>query len=1036
LTYIVAKTQATSIFLMQFNEDSRVKIPTILHLCRLGYEYLPLRNATWDKETNVFTDIFKESIFKINRGEIPLDEITRYYDDLSLLLENEDLGKAFYEKLVAESGLKLIDFEDFNNNSFHVVTELPYEKDDDTFRPDIILLINGMPLAFVEVKIPNNKEGIIAERSRMVRRFQNKKFRKLLNLTQLMVFSNNMEYDDGDIEPIQGAYYATTAYGKPGFNYFREDDTSYSTQVLPNLSDKVENAVLLDNNLISIKHSAEFATNKQQNKPTNRICTSIFSKERLSFMLKYALAYVKTDTGLQKHIMRYPQFFASKAITQKFDEGIRKGIIWHTQGSGKTALAFYNVKYLTDYFQTKNIIPKFYFIVDRLDLLTQAADEFESRGLKVHKINSKQEFAKEIKSPMAFHNDSGIREITVVNIHKFKDDPAVVQNADYQLNMQRIYFLDEVHRSYNPKGSFLANLQTSDQNAIKIGLTGTPLIASDYNSKQLFGNYIHKYYYNASIRDGYTLRLIREEIKTEYQIKLKEALDKINILKGEGQREKAYAHRNFVKPMLQYIIEDMEQAKIRFDDNSIGAMVVCDSSKQARALYQLFESNYANVERDLPMAADDAGHYKNAHANERRMKTAAVILHDEGSKTDLKQNIKDFKAGKIDILFVFNMLLTGFDAPRLKKLYVCRVVKSHNLLQTLTRVNRTYKNYKFGYVVDFADIQQEFDKTNKAYFDELQEELGDDLQEYSDLFLKPEEIEAEVEIIKDALFHFDTLNKEIFSEQISEIKDRKTMQELVKALNSAKTLYNLIRLTGNFDLLERLDFKRLTVLSRLAEARLALINQKDMLERGDEAGQLLNAALEDIMFAFTKVKEEELVLADELKNILRRTREMLGGSIDKGSPTFISLREELERLFKKKNLNEVTKEEMEANIKALNQIYEAAREDDRKNQLLRAKYANDAKYARIHKRLMEKGEPTDNERKLFEALNDLKQAADDYLLNNTNTLTNEAYIERMITQQIITQFKKKHNINLNADNTRFINKLVVREYLNEFNGAA
>ena len=119
------------------------------------------------------------------------------------------------------------------------------------------------------------------------------------------------------------------------------------------------------------------------------------------------------------------------------------------------------------YFQKQNTVPKFYFIVDRLDLLIQASREFTSRGLIVHKINSREEFANEIKSTNVIHNDSGDPEITVVNIQKFKDDPDVVKNTDYNLNIQRIYFMDEVHRSYNPKGSFLANLNESDKNAIQ-----------------------------------------------------------------------------------------------------------------------------------------------------------------------------------------------------------------------------------------------------------------------------------------------------------------------------------------------------------------------------------------------------------------------------------------------------------------------------------------------------------------------------------------------------------------------------------------
>ena len=137
---------------MAFNEDSRVKLPAILHLMRLGYSYLSLkdREVAWDEATNIFEDIFKAAVTSINPSE-PDANIEQCYKDLALSLENKDLGRAFYEKLVSRSGIKLIDFENFNNNSFHVVTELPCIKDDEEFRPDITLLINGMPLAFIAV---------------------------------------------------------------------------------------------------------------------------------------------------------------------------------------------------------------------------------------------------------------------------------------------------------------------------------------------------------------------------------------------------------------------------------------------------------------------------------------------------------------------------------------------------------------------------------------------------------------------------------------------------------------------------------------------------------------------------------------------------------------------------------------------------------------------------------------------------------------------------------------------------------------------
>lgn len=1022
---------------MKYNEDTRVKIPSILHLTRLGYKYLSLKNSKWDINTNIFTDIFKSSIEKINETTNDLDS-NKVYEEVSLLLDYEDLGKAFYQRIIEKSGTKLIDFENFENNSFHVVTELTYKNSDEEFRPDIILLINGIPLVFIEVKKPNNKDGVIAERERINVRFSNDRFRKFINITQLMVFSNNMEYDEESIEPIEGAFYATPSQ-KPIFNYFREEEKLNLAQLLNDLDDKTENEILKDNNLEVIKNNAEFITNKSPNTPTNRLSTSLFSKDRLKFLLQFGIAYVKSNNGVQKHIMRYPQIFATKAIENKLDEGIRKGIIWHTQGSGKTALAFYNVRYLTNYFQSKKIIPKFYFIVDRLDLLTQAKKEFTARGLKVHTIASREDFAKDIKQTTAIHNDRGEYEITVVNIQKFEDDPNVISIQDYDINIQRVYFLDEVHRSYNPKGSFLANLETSDKNAIKIGLTGTPLLGEDTSSKLLFGDYIHKYYYNSSIADGYTLRLIREEIETNYKLQLQKAIEDIEILQGNLKTEEVYSHKKFVAPMLDYIVNDFKNSKVRFDDDSIGAMVICDSSAQAKKMYEIFQSKYAKLEASnnenfsAQLVAQPQTTYGTNDTELKRDLTAKIILHDIGTKEERKNWVEEFKDGKVDFLFVYNMLLTGFDAPRLKKLYLGRIIRQHGLLQALTRVNRTYKKFKYGFVVDFADISKEFDATNKAYFEELQNELGNEIESYSSLFKSKEEIEEEIENIKDILFEYNTLDAEIFSRQINKIQDIKTIQEIKKALENAKSLYNLIRLFGHFELLEKLDFQKLNLLYREASNHLNILNQKLALEKGDENTNIINLALEDIIFKFTKISEEELVLADKLKNTLRKTREAFQNNFDKKDPLYITLKEELERLFKNKNFSEITQDEMIENIAELKKIDEKIKELNRQNDLLKDKYKGDTKYARIHKRIKQKN-ITDKQSKILSALEMVKTQLDEKVLNNSAILKNENFFI-VETQPIVdVEFEDNNKIKLNDETFKYINNLIATEYLNEYNG--
>lgn len=136
---------------MKLNEDSRVKIPSIFHLTRLGYGYLSLKDLVWDETSNIVPSIFLDSISLINP-----DSTDKKREDVlvefGLLLNNEDLGKAFYERITDQSGLKIIDFENFDKNAFNVVTEYTCKNEDEEFRPDITLLINGLPLVFIEVK--------------------------------------------------------------------------------------------------------------------------------------------------------------------------------------------------------------------------------------------------------------------------------------------------------------------------------------------------------------------------------------------------------------------------------------------------------------------------------------------------------------------------------------------------------------------------------------------------------------------------------------------------------------------------------------------------------------------------------------------------------------------------------------------------------------------------------------------------------------------------------------------------------------------
>lgn len=990
--------------MVEFSENTRVKIPALVHATRLGYKYLSLKDYKndIDENTNIFKSIFKSAINKINDKEFDDVSIDKLINELSIALSNEDLGKTFYKYLInGYKGIKLIDFNNEENNFYNVITELTYKNGEDEFRPDIIMLINGMPLGFIEVKKPNNRDGILAERERINRRFKNKKFLKFINLTQLLVFSNNQEYNEDSVVPIEGAFYGTPNYGDVFFNCFREEDTGLFSKI-DNFNYDEENLILKDNNYVSIKGTSEYSTNLGSTTPTNRIITSLFHKTRILNFIKYGIAYVEKKnkdgiTTIQKHIMRYQQFFATLAIENKLNSNIKKGVIWHTQGSGKTALAYYNVKYLTDYFHKQGKVAKFYFVVDRLSLLKQACDEFDARGLVVSTVNSKEEFKNSIGTTSVV-SATGDYTINVVNIQKFSDE-SVVKETDYNVDVQRIYFLDEAHRSYNPKGSFLANLLSSDRNGIYIGLTGTPLIGSEYNTKDIFGDYIHKYYYNKSIADGYTLKLIREGIETSYKTELNKTLDEIKKNLGADSEDEIFSHPKYTKSITKYIVDDFKKSKLMYGDDSIGSMIVCDSSKQAR-----------NIFNDL---------------NDYDL-SKALILHDEDDKSIREVEVKDFKRGKIDILVVYNMLLTGFDAPRLKKLYLGRIIKSHNLLQTLTRVNRPYKEFKYGYVVDFADITAEFDRTNKLYFQELHQELGDEFNNYNNIFLSKEEIEEKINLIENKMFEYDSSNLEIFSQQINEL-EKKDLIDLKKIMSTYKDLYNVIKSFNYTDLLEKVKIDRISKMIREVDRRIDIVNLTN--KENSDNSNLLNVALADIEFNFKKISEEELVIADKYQKELDSVRKEFLSNIDKDDYKFIKLYNEFKSLFTNINMEDLTTKDIENNTNQLSNLKKEIHLLNESNNRLLIKYLGDEKYVKIHKRILEKL-PTMDKLILHEMLLNLKEEIDNMLLRKYDVMDNEVFFKRSIMPDVVEEFEG-HNLTIEIDEITFFTDLIVDMYLLE-----
>lgn len=1047
----------------KFNEATRVQMPALVHLTRLGYNYYGKISEesvgkVYDGDTNILLEVFKSQFEKLNPDHA--GEYEQVLHDIKQELDYDDLGRSFYKRLTSVSPIKLIDFDTPSNNVFHCTGEFTCRRDGEEFRPDITLFVNGLPLVFLEVKKPNNKGGMIAESNRMNNiRFPNKKFRRFINITQLMIFSNNKEYDTlGGIVPVDGAFYCTGSKGKAFFNCFREENKG-GEAVAPyiknfpykDINPEVEKRILSDFNCQVIHTAPEYQTNLQVNTPTNRIITSMCSIERLLFLLKYGIAYVKEEKEVdgviesrdEKHIMRYQQMFAALTVREKIKNGVMSGVIWHTQGSGKTALSYYLNYVLTDFLATQNKVAKFYFIVDRLDLMEQAKQEFEARGLEVKTADTRAELMSQFRNNQSLEGKSGNHEITVVNIQRFAEDKEKVNLPAYATNLQRIFIVDEAHRGYNPKGSFLANLFEADKNSIKIALTGTPLLKEERASWKVFGDYYHTYYYDKSIQDGYTLKIIREDIETSYREKLTEIYQKLETLveKKDIKKSQIIEHDTYVKELLRYIISDLKKFRQLHNDNTLGGMVICETSEQARKLYEYF----AEVQTEL-----------NSQDKLQSNFNAGLILHDSDDKETRKQIVKDFKKNMtIDILIVFNMLLTGFDAPRLKRLYFGRKLKDHNLLQAITRVNRPYKDNHYGYVVDFADIKKNFEETNQEYLKELNrfnmpEEIGEDVATgtLTQVLENPDEIILQMKQVRQVLFEYTTDNVELFSSEISTIEDKEVLLSLKKALVNARDCCNMVRTFGDDDLKQafaKLEMPKIPQMISEVQHCIDSINQKEALYSSDSTAQMVFEAMQDIEFNFSKIGEEELKLAsggEELNEKKNKAIRFFMDNIDPDDPEYISLYEAFRERFKEHGFVPSDMAEFDECSKALDEILDKLLALQRKNAALLKKYNGDTKFARVHKRIKEENERRKAEHKkpivdeydetLLSFLSSIKLEIDQKVYDRNDILRKDAYFEQTVMQQIQEGFRKL-NFTSDREERKFIQERIAKQYLMQYN---
>ncbi len=1014
---------------MPYNEITRVQIPALMHLAKLGYNFISQKNKpNLDTATNILIDSFTQAFECSN----PTKNAKETLAEMKKRLNYDDLGKSFYEYLL-KSEHQIIDFDNPNNNLYEMMAELPYK----SFRPDITLFINGLPLVNIEVKQPFAEQGIKEEKDRHIQRYENPENKVFYNLAQIWLFSDNLPYDENN--PDQGAFYSASY--SPIFQRFVEANKLDITPPPPENDENHQNHRSLEEIQKSVLNEFNLKNTdcpkSLENTPTNSLLTSFCSPKRLCFILKYGISFLKEKSEFKKHIWRYAQMFASlnvlKELQKHYETNLKdplKGIIWHTQGSGKTALTYHLTKLIKDFFSPLNKKTKFYFIVDRLDLLEQAKNEFLKRGLCVHEAENKEDLSQKLKNSSVFEGPQGNDEIIVVNIQKFKapnEEKApnedlssapkeIISKTELQEatkdshDLQRVFIIDEAHRSYDPKGCFYANLIECDKTAIKIALTGTPLLednAQDKATKNTFGNYLHTYSYTESIKDKHTLKLQLEIIEKSYKEKLQAIYrllqESITIEDIEVKKETIFNHERYIKEMLSYIIRDLLDFRRLNDDERLKAMVVCFSSKQARLANWLFNEVQEKVLQENP--------------NLRILNKLqfSLILHDE---QEVKEKIHSFKHEDTDIVFVFNMLLTGFDLPSLKRLYIHRELKDHNLLQALARVNRSYNNMSFGYLIDFVGIQENFDKTTDDYLKELnrfnQSGANSD-SNIKDIFADCKTLEEDIKNAYDDLFNYPIDDIEGMT---SAIVGMSAMNELVKvsrAINTLKERYNLIRTSNDEKILslkEKIDIEKINKISSMLHQKAKHLHALKNINEPKNPNDLIVLedliALLDFKIEFKERKELRFKEQEEISAKQKQAKEILEKIPDQQD-------KEIQKFYKDfSNLLQTTATSQ--NFEEISHSYDAIisqlKQHKEQTTHLLNKYDNDLSYAithkRLHKRLMEQNiyNPTG----IFTLLSTLKSAIDARIFKRQEILNEEYYLKNAIKAELNDAFKKNPSL--------------------------
>ncbi|OYU79940.1 MAG: restriction endonuclease subunit R [Flavobacterium sp. BFFFF1] len=737
-----------------FKEDHSSQIPALQLLQKLGYIYLTPEEALSlraDRTSNVILEpILRKQLKAINSIQVSTTK-TAIFSDANiengiLVLKDMPMNegyiaaskKAFelliYGKALEQSidgdkksfTLQYIDWYNFENNVFHVTEEYQVMRTGttDCYRPDIVLFVNGIPLCIIECKRPDIKEPIGEAISQHIRNQYEDGVRNLYVYSQLLMGL-----------AVSQAKYATTDTKEEFWAAWKETE-SYDPAVLNALVNQPLTEAQKQK-LFICRTSLERFVIEQKEK--EQLETSLQDEYlywlcRPERLLQLVQDFILFEGGVFKKIARYQQYFAINKIMDRIQnphDGRREGgVIWHTQGSGKSLTMAMLAKKI--YGTIRN--PKIVLVTDRIDLDTQITETFKNAEVPVHNAKTGQQLVDLL-------NSNGDAVITTV-INKF--EAAVKKLGSSPLESQNIFVLiDEGHRTQY--GTFNVKMQKVLPNACFLAFTGTPLMKKEKSTAQKFGGIIDAYTILQAVEDKAIVPILyegRHAMQDVNQKALDRGFDSVSESLSDYQKndlKKKFSQANLISKTEQRIDEIARDISDHFTQNwgedktgersGFKGMVVTPDKKTAIKYKRAFDL-IGKVSTEVIISSPD-----NREGNEDPHDEPAseVVLYWKqmeakyGKDFD-KTIINQFKkTGYPELLIVVDKLLTGFDVPQVIVMYVCRKLREHTLLQAIARVNRVYPGKDFGFIIDYEGIIGELDEAMNTYSN-LAEFEGEDLE--------------------------------------------------------------------------------------------------------------------------------------------------------------------------------------------------------------------------------------------------------------------------------------------------------------------